>query len=215
MGRVIEQVALQEGHALFIAKTAPEHLLKDADVCIDFSHAECVKTHVLKAIHFQKPIIIGTTGFETDLPEIKTLVENSTIGALFSPNFSLGIALFSHLLSLADSLFSSFPIYEATGVEYHHKEKQDTPSGTAKKLSERMRGNVPFTSVRGGFFPGTHSIFFSSPVDTITLTHEARSREGFAKGALEAAKWMLDKKGWWTFDEMVGALYTAHHALQK
>lgn len=176
----------------------------NADVCIDFSHATVVLEHIKWAVEWEKPLVIGTTGWESDMKAAHSLVEKSKIGVIFSPNFSLGVAHFIHLLKHARARLLD---YEIAGVEYHHNQKQDRPSGTAKRISEALNMSMPFASVRCGSITGKHEVLFDSPFDTITLIHEARNREDFAKGALRAAAWIRDKKGWYTLDDLYSADY--------
>lgn len=203
MGRMVEVMAKREGYAVVQKELA--------DVCIDFSHADGVLDHLAQAISLKKPMVIGTTGWEKDLKRAKTLVQKSDTAALYSPNFSLGMALFHQMLEKIVPIMRAFPQYEGAGIECHHSQKKDMPSGTAKKIEEQFA--LPFTSLRVGQVPGTHTIIYDSAVDTITLSHAARSREGFAEGALRAAQWIIGKRGWFTFDEMVRSLYSAHYSL--
>ena len=138
------------------------------------------------------------------------MIENSSIGALAAANFSLGVILFIQLLKKARSLFSD---YEVAGVEYHHNQKKDAPSGTAQMIKETLKMNTPFASVRCGRIPGKHEVLFDSPFDSITLTHEAHNRESFARGAVKAAAWIQGKQGWYTLDEMLRTLYSAHYSI--
>ncbi len=199
MGKMVELAAKSRGYAIV---DAPQ-----ADVFIDFSHPDAVLKHVNVAISQKKPIIIGTTGWGAKIPEVKALVEKSTIGALFSPNFSLGMAIFIKLLEQARA---SLRTYELAGVEYHHSQKKDAPSGTAIQIASKLGMKTPFASVRCGTLCGKHEVHFDSPFDTITLTHEAHNREGFAQGAVTAALWILDKKGWFTLDDM---LHSTHYPI--
>lgn len=200
MGKMVAQVAAREGHALCE--------VQEAEVCIDFSHADVVLKHVAWAAAERKPIIIGTTGWEKEMGAAQAEVEKNQTAALFSPNFALGMAYFIHLLKRARSLFEG---YDLAGVEYHHKEKKDAPSGTAKVIAQALDMNTPFTSIRCGTMTGKHEVIFDSPFDTITLVHEAHNREAMARGALKAAEWIVDKKGWYTLDDM---LSSAHHPVR-
>ena len=202
MGKSIESLAQLRGD-----QVVP---IEDAEVCIDFSHPTGVLDHVSWAAAHQKSIIIGTTGWEKDGKAVHDCVENSSIAALFSPNFSLGVACFNHLLLQARALLKD---YDVAGVEYHHNHKQDAPSGTAIAMARALKMPAPFASVRCGRIPGKHEVIFDSPFDSITLVHEAHNRESFAAGALTAAHWIQDKTGWYTLDDMLRDLYSAHYAL--
>lgn len=202
MGSMVKELAPKMGHTLVDSSFA--------EVFIDFSHPSKVLSHIQLAIDSQCPLIIGTTGWEEHLERGKKLVSESTIAALFSPNFSLGVQLFHLLLQKARALFKN---YEAAGVEFHHSGKIDAPSGTAKSMARTLGLKRDFASVRCGRIAGRHEVLFDSADDTITLTHEAHGRESFARGALEAAQWILNKKGWYTIDDMLRCLYSADHPL--
>lgn len=202
MGKCIARLAELQGDEI-----VP---IEGADVCIDFSHASVVLEHITWAAAHGIPLIIGTTGWEKDGEAARAAIENSSIAALFSPNFSLGVAYFTQLIRHARQLLKD---YDVAGVEYHHNQKKDAPSGTAIALSQALNLHTPFASVRCGNIVGKHEVIFDSPFDTITLVHEARSRESFAAGALQAAHWIQDKTGWFTLDDMLRDLYSSHHTL--
>lgn len=212
MGKLVEHIALKQGHKIILQHHSQSelqpHALK-ADIAIDFSQAEAVIPHLEWCLKQGIPLLIGTTGWEYSLPAAKKRVKESNGCCLYSPNFSIGIYLFQQILSSAASLFQSFKEYDVAGIESHHQEKKDLPSGTAKKLTQQIKdlmprlGSFAFNSVRCGHMPGTHTLIFDSPIDTITLSHEARNREGFAQGALLAAEWLLGKKGFFTFEEFI------------
>lgn len=183
MGKAIER--LHDG---------PVVPLEECDVCIDFSHADAVLDCVKQACAVGCDLVIGTTNWEKDLTQVQAMIEKAGIGLLHASNFSIGMALFVKLAEQAKALLGD---YEVSGVEVHHSAKKDAPSGTAKLL------DVPFASVRVGKVPGTHTLIFDSEVDTIELTHRARSRDGFARGALRAAHWIRGKKGLFTLDDML------------
>ena len=115
------------------------------------------------------------------------------------------------VLSKVAPLMKEFAEYDPAGIEFHHNQKKDAPSGSARKMREIVGKDLPFTSVRCGSIPGKHQLIYDSPCDTIEITHEVRNREGFALGAIKAAEWIIGKEGWFTFNDMVGALYGAHH----
>lgn len=204
MGTLIEELALSQGHTL-----TP---LEEADVAIDFSHHSVVLKHLKECLKAGKPLVIGTTGWDSEEQEARKLVQTHSGACLYSPNFSIGIFLFERLLGQFSKMVKFFPDYDVAGVESHHKHKADSPSGTAKLLRKKVMEEIPhleelsFSSVRCGFDPGTHTLIFDSDVDTITLSHKARSREGFAKGALFAAEWMVGKKGFFGFSDLFDSL---------
>lgn len=179
--------------------------LAKADVCIDFSVPEAVLDHVKEACAASVPIVIGTTGWDEQIDEVRALVESSRGAALYAPNFSLGVALFRQLLHMAQELL---PDYACAGIETHHEQKKDAPSGTAKAISADL--GIEFSSVRCGSVIGTHHVLFDSPEETITLTHAAKNRDGFALGAINAAEWIVGHTGWLTLDDM---LYGAYHTV--
>lgn len=208
MGKSIEQAALLKGHAIStIAISANDEIsLENTDLVIDFTRAESVLDNVQKAGKAGKNIVIGTTGWQKDEKAVKALVEKYQIGAVYSPNFSIGVLLFYKLVKEAASLISQHEDYDAGGEEIHHKQKKDAPSGTALALSMPMKKywkDFDFSSLRVGNFPGTHTLYFDSPFDTITMTHTAKTREGFAKGAVLAAEWLFDKKGFFTIEDIL------------
>lgn len=176
-----------------------------ADVCIDFSHPDALFKHLQKAAGHKKPLVIGTTGWESQKVEVLRFVKEHEMGVVASPNFSLGIHLLLSILKEAAQCMKPFEEYEIAGIEVHHSQKIDAPSGTAIAISNVIDDSIgkkcSFSSVRVGSIPGTHTVLFDSPCDTISITHTARNREGFAKGALLAASWICGKKGFYTFEE--------------
>jgi len=155
--------------------------------------------------------VVGTTGWFEQLPMAREVVLHAKTGVVWAANFSVGVNLFLQSVRQAAALFAKHTEYEAWGWEIHHSAKKDAPSGTLKKLAEEMRDagftrSVSLSSSRAGAIPGTHEIGFDSPADTITLRHTARSREGFAHGALEAARWIAGKKGFYEFREILAEL---------
>lgn len=193
MGQRVAALAQERGHTIVAS-------IHDADVAIDFSIAHLVLEHIRAACKAEIPIVIGTTGWEADLPRAKELISQSNASALYAPNFSLGVALFKKLLKQAQNLLTDYAI---AGVEFHHKEKKDAPSGTAKAIAEELEMRTPFSAVRCGSIIGKHEVLFDSPQDSLTFIHEAKSRDGFALGAIKAAEWIWKQKGWFTLDDML------------
>ena len=212
MGHLIEKLAPARGHQI-VACISSSHdnieKLAEADLAIDFSHPHAVLKHVQLCCDYQKPLVIGTTGWEKDLEEAQKLVQEASIGCLTASNFSIGVHLFQMVLKQAAALFETQPLYDVAAIEYHHRQKVDCPSGTALMLTETIKQQMPshssleFASVRCGHIPGTHEICFDSSADTITLTHQARNREGFAQGALLAAEWLLSKRSFFTLNDFL------------
>lgn len=215
MGQLIHSLAEARGHTIVavcnstnpITSPPSQKEIAQADVCIDFSTPDSVLDNVKTVAKLKTNIVIGTTGWTEHLPEIQEIVRKSSIGLLHSPNFSLGVALFLKMIEKAANLVAPFEEYELAGLEIHHSQKIDRPSGTAKAIEHAIASQHPrpptFTSIRVGNTPGTHSVVLDSPADTITLTHTARNREGFAHGAITAAEWLKGKKGVFGLDDLI------------
>ena len=189
--------------------------LKDADVVVDFTHPDVLLENVKKVTALKKNVLVGTTGWYDKLDEVKKLVKDSGIGFLYSSNFSVGVNIFFKVVEEAAKLIDKVPNYDTFGYELHHNQKADSPSGTARTIAETLVDNIDskkkivydkldrkiapeelhFASVRAGSIPGIHVVGFDSEADTIELKHTARSRAGFALGAILAAAWLKDKKG--------------------
>ncbi len=185
-----------------------------ADVCIEFSTPTVAWNNISQLIQLQKPVVCGTTGWLDHLPELHALAASQSLSVVYGSNFSVGMNLFFEIVSHTATLMSTQAQYDAYGLELHHNRKKDSPSGTARKLSDIIlsrgtkttaqfdrlnRQPLPeefhFASVRAGDIPGTHLIGFDSVADSIELKHTARNREGFALGALLAASWLLSHPG--------------------
>jgi 4-hydroxy-tetrahydrodipicolinate reductase len=177
------------------------------DVAIEFSIPSAVPGNVEGIAALGVPLVVGTTGWLEHLPAVKGIVEAHQTGLVWSPNFSIGVNVFFRLVAEAARLVAAEPAYGAWAWEIHHATKKDAPSGTLLKLVEEMKKagyarHIDVSASRAGTIPGTHEIGFDSGADTITLRHTARSREGFARGALKAADWIIDKKGLYEFSEI-------------
>ncbi len=217
MGRMVEAVAIRHGFEIkerfmdvrpICSDSETKTLLKDVSVLIDFSIPEAVLGNIQAACDLSKNIVVGTTGWYKQLEDAKKMVEKSNIGMVYASNFSLGINLFYRVVERAAELFKKFESYDPFIEEAHHKFKKDSPSGTAlvlKKIVEDQYGekNIPVTSVRAGYIPGKHRVSFDSLVDTVSLEHTARNREGFAEGAVLAAEWIENRKGFFEFQEVL------------
>lgn len=217
MGKLIEQLAseynfevvlrLDEFNNVNGAGMTPE-AFKSVDVAIEFSTPETAPENLKRLAQLKTPAVTGTTGWLDHLPAVKSAVEQSGVGLVWSPNFSVGVAVFRKLTALAANLLRDEAEYGAWAWEIHHDAKKDAPSGTLIHLVEAMKEagykrNIDTSSSRAGKHPGTHEIGFDSAADTITLRHTARSREGFARGALKSARWILSRKGVYTFEEVL------------
>lgn len=213
MGKLCEEIALSRGHTIVgtitskTEKSAAQRTIDNSDVLIDFSHPECAVDNIIAAANHKKNIVVGTTGWYEHLDKITPHITAAKIGCIYAPNFSTGVALFNTLLKRAAQLFSQEQGYDAAEVEIHHNKKLDAPSGTAKALAttieKERNGRIPITSVRVGHVPGTHTLIFDGPHETITLTHTAHNRSGFAEGAVNAAEWIKTKSGIFTFKDML------------
>jgi 4-hydroxy-tetrahydrodipicolinate reductase len=217
MGRMIEQFAPEYGFSValkldefnnsnFEGVTAEN--FRGIDAAIDFSIPSVVRRNVFCIAALGVNIVLGTTGWLEDLDAIKQSVEVFQIGLVWSPNYSVGVNAFFRLVREAARLLESQPSYGAWAWEIHHSTKKDAPSGTLLKLVDEMKRAgyarpIDVSSSRAGGHPGTHEIGFDSSADTITLRHTARSREGFARGALQAAQWVVGKKGFYEFGEII------------
>ena len=217
MGKLVEQLAPAQGgdvrlkldefnNTSFEGITAEN--FRGIDVAIDFSIPDAAVENIERISALGVSIVVGTTGWFEHLARVKSVVEKNGTGLVWSPNFSIGVNAFFRLVSEAARLMANERAYEAWAYEIHHSAKKDAPSGTLWKLVEEMKkagyhAKIDVNSNRAGAHPGTHEIGFDSAADTITLRHVARSREGFAQGALRAAKWLVGKKGFYEFGDIV------------
>ena len=184
-------------------------LAPDADVAVEFSVPSAVAENLPKLAARKMNVVIGTTGWHEHEQAMKKIAADAGIGVVAAANFSLGVALFQNLAEQAAKLFAPYPEYGAWIHEIHHSAKKDAPSGTAVTLQRGMRDagythNIDMASSRAGSVPGTHTIGFDGPFETITMTHTNRYRAAFAQGALQAAKWVRGKRGWFTIRDVLG-----------
>lgn len=181
--------------------------LRSHDVVIDFSIGEFVPRNIEACLLAGVPVVEGTTGWKNHEPDVKRLVIQHAGALVYGANFSIGVNVFYQIVKNASTLFSRIEGYEPFIEEAHHSRKRDAPSGTALRLrdlmEEQLKVEVPTSSTRAGYIPGTHRVGFDSEADQITLTHTARSRQGFASGALLAARWINGRKGVFEFGEVV------------
>lgn len=213
MGRLIEQLAPEYGCAVHarIDIGGDLRLAAGADAAVEFTVPSAVPGNVESLASVGVPVVVGTTGWLTEMDRVRASVEHHGTGLVWSPNFSIGVNVFSRLVKEAARLLASETQYGAWAWEIHHHTKKDAPSGTLLKLVRDMKAAgydrpVDASSNRAGGHPGTHEIGFDSAADTITLRHTARSREGFARGALRAAQWLTGKKGVHEFRNILGEL---------
>ena len=181
--------------------------LAGSDVAIDFTNAVAVRRNVEACMIAGVPLVEGTTGWNTEREEIEKIVRKADGAFVFGANFSIGVNLFYRMADFASALMAKFPEYETFIEEQHHSRKQDAPSGTALKLkqivSRHMECDFSVAATRPGNIPGTHRVGFDGPADQILLEHTARSREGFAAGALPTAEWIVGKKGFYEFTDVI------------
>lgn len=200
--------------------------LKNVDVCIEFTTPAAVWSNIEAVAESGKNIVVGTTGWYDKLEDAKKLVKKSKIGLLYSPNFSLGVNLFYQIINTASYLFNKFADYDIMVSEIHHKNKADSPSGTALAIGQIILHNIKrkthmlhetahlkikpeqlhVTSSRVGSCVGTHTVLFDSDFDCIEIIHTAKTRRGFALGALLAAEWLNGKKGVFTMKDVMVTL---------
>jgi 4-hydroxy-tetrahydrodipicolinate reductase len=189
------------------AGLTPENF-EGIDVAIEFSVPSAAAGNLLRLTELGVNTVVGTTGWTAELDRVRAAVEKHGTGMVWAPNFSVGVNVFLRLAAEAARLLSDRSEYGAWGWEIHHDAKADAPSGTMLKLVERMKEagygrSIDVSSNRAGKVPGIHEIGFDSLADTITLRHQARSRVGFASGALTAARWIAGKKGFHEFSEVL------------
>ncbi len=209
MGRLIDQLAPEYGFTVTArVDVGRDESLAGADVAVEFSAPSAVTANIAKIAAQRIPAVVGTTGWLQHLAEVKTIVERNESALVWSPNFSVGMNVFSRLATEAARLLKDQSEYGAWAWEIHHITKKDAPSGTLLKLVDQMKAAgfdraIDSSSSRAGAHPGTHEIGFDSSADTITLRHTARSREGFARGALKAAQWIIGRKGCYEFSDVL------------
>jgi len=220
MGRLVEQLAPSFGFEVSARINGAENpagaglsreSLAGAEVAIDFSTPQAAPENILRLASLGVNVVSGTTGWYDALPTVRESVLAAGTALVWGPNFSIGVNIFLQTVGHAASLLSRYPDYKAWGWEIHHAAKRDAPSGTLKKLAEVVRANgyegeVNLACNRAGTIPGTHEIGFDSGSDTITLRHTAHNRDGFARGALQAARWIDGKKGVYEFRQILGEL---------
>ena len=220
MGRMIELFAPEYGfdtklcldvdnNASFEGLTK-EHF-RGIDAAVEFSTPEAALQNIERLAALGVNAVIGTTGWFGEIERAKKAVERAGTALVWSPNFSVGVGVFLQLVGEAAKQMARQREYGAWAWEIHHATKKDAPSGTLLAMIDRMKRSgydrpVDVSSSRAGTVPGTHELGFDSGADTITIRHTARSREGFARGALRAARWVAGKKGFYDFREIVGEI---------
>jgi 4-hydroxy-tetrahydrodipicolinate reductase len=207
---MVEQAALHEGVEVVCVidpVAGSRGKLSDADVCVDFTEPGVAIDNIKTAAAAHVSMVVGTTGWYDRLEEAKLLVEENGIGFVYGSNFSVGVNLMFKITEHAAELFSHFPSHDPFIEEAHHKFKKDSPSGTAlslKRIAEAKYDRaIPTSSTRAGYFPGKHTVGFDSEADTLEIVHTARSRAGFAEGAMLAARWISGRKGFYEFSQII------------
>jgi 4-hydroxy-tetrahydrodipicolinate reductase len=212
MGRLVEGLAPSYGCeivGILTSRTAASAFdTAGAEVAIDFSTAGAVPQTLARLAAAKVDVVLGTTGWQASDAECRRLVDAAGIGVIASANFALGMQIFRRLVGEAAARFATVPDVGAWIQESHHAAKKDAPSGTALLLREAMvRAGygqaIDVSSTRAGSIPGTHVVGFDGPADTVTLTHTVRDRSVFARGALDAARWVRGRKGWFTVEDML------------
>jgi 4-hydroxy-tetrahydrodipicolinate reductase len=213
MGKMLEQACARDGIDVVCVidpLSGSRGSLSDADVCVDFTEPQAVIDNIRAAAGARVSMVVGTTGWYDQLDEARSLVKKSGIGLVYGSNFSVGVNLMFEITRYAAGLFSHFSSHDPFIEEAHHKFKRDAPSGTAlslKKIVEAEYGReVPTSTTRAGYFPGRHTVGFDSEADTLEIRHIARSRAGFADGALVAARWIQGKKGFFEFSQIIAEM---------
>ncbi|MCM1035632.1 MAG: 4-hydroxy-tetrahydrodipicolinate reductase [Paludibacter sp.] len=230
MGRMIEQIALQRGHEIVCvvdkdnAADINSDAFRSADVAIEFTTPLTAESNIRKAWENGVPIVSGTTGWTERLPLLKEELQTNGQALFWTSNYSVGVNVFFALNRYLAQLMAKFPEYDVSLEETHHIHKLDAPSGTAVSLAEdvvsllpnktgwRLQGAdlqekhdqlVPIVSIREGEVPGTHVVTYESTVDTLTISHAAKSREGFAKGAVFASEFLVGKQGFYDMNDLL------------
>jgi 4-hydroxy-tetrahydrodipicolinate reductase len=216
MGRLVAEQARATGHEIGEVITSKDttatvddlaNRLSRHDVAIDFSVAAAVERNATACAHAGVPLVEGTTGWQSQQSTVCKIVSDHGGALIYGANFSIGVNLFYRVVAHAAELFAKTDSYAPFIEEAHHERKKDAPSGTALKLhdvmKDRMSREIPIASTRAGSIPGTHRVGFDSDADQVVLTHTARSRAGFAAGALLAANWIKDRKGVYEFSDVI------------
>ncbi len=238
MGRAIERIALDRQHQIVtIDQSAPKAdfteisktSLAGVDAAIDFTTPAAALGNIAQVVGLKVPLVVGTTGWYEQEAQVRKQVEQADSAFLYASNFSIGVHIFLEIVKNAAKIINRFDSYDAAGFELHHNKKADSPSGTAITISEVLQeclerktdlvydrldrqpaqNELHFASIRCGSIPGIHEVLFDSEVDTISLRHSARSRDGFALGAVLAAEWLAGRKGFFTINDFMQAMLAA------
>jgi len=215
MGRIVERLSPDYGFEVVGRLDDTNNLgaagipgAPDADVAVDFSVPSAVAENLPQLAARNMNVVIGTTGWHEHEEAMKMIAANAGIGVVAASNFSLGVALFQLLAEHAARMFAPYPQYGAWIHEIHHAAKKDASSGTAMTLQQTMReagyrSVIDMASNRAGSVPGIHTIGFDGPFETVTMTHSNRDRAAFAQGALQAARWVIGRQGWFGIKDVL------------
>jgi 4-hydroxy-tetrahydrodipicolinate reductase len=211
-GSLVSEVARERGHNVRMldskeneeCRGLTRESLRDLDAVIDFTNPEAVLKNIAACARLGANVVVGTTGWYSEIPYVRQLVEENKTGLIYGSNFSVGINIFFEIARAAGS--GAAHGYNIKIVERHHQHKKDAPSGTAVSIQQVIKQasgtETEITSIREGETVGTHVILLDSPNDTMMLVHDAKSRRGFAEGAIKAAEWIKGKKGFYDFREI-------------
>ena len=210
MGRMVEEAASRNGievACVIDPLAGTRGRFEDCDVCIDFSEPAAVMSNIEMVAAAGLAMVVGTTGWYDRIEAARRIVEEKQTGLVYGSNFSVGVNLMFKIARYSAHLFSRFASHEPFIEEAHHQFKKDAPSGTAiflkREVEAEYQRDVPVASLRAGFIPGTHTIGYDSEADTLTIIHTARSRAGFADGAIIAAQWISGRRGFYEFSEII------------
>ena len=230
MGEAVERLAVAANHEIVTkldidtnpGGDALRDALKDSEVVVDFTYPDAVVRNIEDVTAAGIPMVIGTTGWYDRMEQVRGIVESNGTGLVWAANFSIGAQILDRLAELAATFLDRFDDYDPYIVEHHHRGKRDAPSGTGGRLADKIlaamkrktrmiagnpEGQIPpealhVASVRAGEAFGKHTVGFDSAAETVELTHTARGREGFARGALYAAEWIRDRTGFYEFSQL-------------
>jgi len=244
MGKILKTLTAEKGHTITSIvdpfaegcyKEITQEAISGADVCIDFTHPTVAVNNIKQIAALGKNMVIGTTGWYQQMDDVRQVVKANDIGLIWSGNFSIGVNALFAIVGYAAKIFNNLPDYDVLGHEIHHRNKADSPSGTATMLTNILLENIDrkqkpvyqmldrkiepeelhFSSSRGGAIPGIHMVMFDSLVDTIEIKHTARGREGFATGALLAAEFIENKTGFFNIDDLMTDLIAGNGSAKK
>jgi len=211
MGSAVADLARANGHEIVATLGAgvliTAESLNRADVAVEFTEPSAAAANVRACVLAGCPVVVGTTGWYEELPQLSKLVAVEGGAVLWEANFSLGVHAVARLFQQAGEIFAHLSSFDAAIVETHHATKRDAPSGTARMLQAKFTAaagrEIPITSIRVGSVPGTHQVVLDGAFEQIVISHEARDRRVFAEGALLAAAWLVGRRGVFTLDDML------------